>query len=443
MLNFEKLKNRVNNANPLHFRGLVTEIIGLTIQSRGPRAGVGELVYIQSKQGVIPAEVVGFKSERTLLMPLGDLAGVAPGDLVTAVNQSFKVKVGPEIIGRVLDGLGRPLDNKGALKWESEYPLLESSPHPLKRKRITENLSLGIKVIDGLLTCGKGQRLGIFSGSGVGKSTLLGMIARNSSADVNVIALIGERGREVREFLENDLKAGIDRSVVVVASSDQPAIVRVKAAFLATALAEYFRDQGKDVILLMDSITRFAMAQREIGLAVGEPPATKGYTPSVFALLPRLLERAGTDVQGSITGLYTVLVEGDDFNEPISDAVRGILDGHLILSRALASLGHYPAVDVLNSISRVMLNIVDSEHQVAATKIKKLLAIYSEAKDLIDVGAYQKGSNLQIDLAICFIEQINQFLQQEIQEAFKSEQTIQILKDLYQEIIRKERDINV
>ena len=293
-------------------------------------------------------------------MPLGDLAGVAPGDLVTAVNQPFKVKVGPEIIGRVLAGLGRPLDNKGALKWESEYPLLESPPHPLKRKRITENLSLGIKVIDGLLTCGKGQRLGIFSGSGVGKSTLLGMIARNSSADVNVIALIGERGREVREFLENDLKAGIDRSVVVVASSDQPAIVRVKAAFLATAIAEYFRDQGKDVILLMDSITRFAMAQREIGLAVGEPPATKGYTPSVFALLPRLLERAGTDVQGSITGLYTVLVEGDDFNEPISDAVRGILDGHLILSRALASLGHYPAVDVLNSISRVMLNIVDS-----------------------------------------------------------------------------------
>jgi flagellum-specific ATP synthase len=348
------------------------------------------------------------------------------------------VKVGPQIVGRVLNGLGEPIDSKGPLQWEKENPLQEVPPHPLKRKRITQSLSLGVKAIDGLLTCGKGQRLGIFSGSGVGKSTLLGMIARNSSADVNVIALIGERGREVREFLENDLKTGIDRSVVVVASSDQPAIVRVKAAFLATAIAEYFRDQGKDVVLLMDSITRFAMAQREIGLAIGEPPAAKGYTPSVFALLPRLLERAGTGKQGSITGLYTVLVEGDDFNEPISDAVRGILDGHIILSRDLAALGHYPAIDVLNSVSRVMINLVDQEYLSAASKIKKLLAIYTEAKDLIDVGAYQKGSNSQIDLAISFIDKINMFLQQKIQETFTAEQTEQLLKELNQEIIGNE-----
>ena len=308
--------------------------------------------------------------------------------------------MGPHIIGRVLNGLGEPLDGKGVLDWEKEYPLQEAPPHPLKRKRITECLSLGIKAIDGLLTCGSGQRLGIFSGSGVGKSTLLGMIARNSSADINVIALIGERGREVREFLENDLGSGIEKSVVVVASSDQPAIIRVKAAFLATAIAEYFRDRGARVVLLMDSITRFAMAQREIGLAIGEPPATKGYTPSVFALLPRLLERAGTAEKGSITGLYTVLVEGDDFNEPIADAARGILDGHIVLSRQLAALGHYPAIDVLNSISRVMINIVDEEHFQVAAKIKEVIAVYNEAKDLIDVGAYQKGNNPQIDLAI-------------------------------------------
>ncbi len=438
MLNFKKIKKTVNDTELLTFKGLVKEIIGLTVQSQGPRAGIGEIVYIQSKQGAIPAEVVGFKSQRTLLMPLDDLSGIVPGDLVVSGNQPLRVKVGPQIVGRVLNGLGEPIDSKGPLQWEKENPLQEVPPHPLKRKRITQSLSLGVKAIDGLLTCGKGQRLGIFSGSGVGKSTLLGMIARNSSADVNVIALIGERGREVREFLENDLKTGIDRSVVVVASSDQPAIVRVKAAFLATAIAEYFRDQGKDVVLLMDSITRFAMAQREIGLAIGEPPAAKGYTPSVFALLPRLLERAGTGKQGSITGLYTVLVEGDDFNEPISDAVRGILDGHIILSRDLAALGHYPAIDVLNSVSRVMINLVDQEYLSAASKIKKLLAIYTEAKDLIDVGAYQKGSNSQIDLAISFIDKINMFLQQKIQETFTAEQTEQLLKELNQEIIGNE-----
>ena len=299
---------------------------------------------------------------------------------------------------------------------------------------IKEPLALGIKAIDSLLTCGNGQRLGIFSGSGVGKSTLLGMIARNSSADVNVIALIGERGREVREFLENDLGEGLQKSVVVVASSDQPALIRVKAAFLATAVAEYFRNQGAKVILMMDSVTRFAMAQREIGLAIGEPPATKGYTPSVFALLPRLLERTGTSEKGSITGLYTVLVDGDDMNEPIADAARGILDGHVVLSRKLAAMGYYPAIDVLNSVSRVMLNIVDEAHVNAAHKIKEIIAVYQDAKDLIDIGAYQKGNNPKIDLAIEYIEQINNFLKQDVQEYWQYSQTIDKMKEICDQI---------
>ncbi|HHY06043.1 MAG TPA: flagellar protein export ATPase FliI [Clostridia bacterium] len=438
MLDFAKLKNTVKETKTLRFKGYVTEIIGLIVQAQGPKAGIGEIVYIQSEQGFIPAEVVGFKKNRTLLMSFGNMSGVAPGDLIVSSGEFLKVKVGPHIIGRVLNGLGEPLDGKGVLDWEKEYPLQEAPPHPLKRKRITECLSLGIKAIDGLLTCGSGQRLGIFSGSGVGKSTLLGMIARNSSADINVIALIGERGREVREFLENDLGSGIEKSVVVVASSDQPAIIRVKAAFLATAIAEYFRDRGARVVLLMDSITRFAMAQREIGLAIGEPPATKGYTPSVFALLPRLLERAGTAEKGSITGLYTVLVEGDDFNEPIADAARGILDGHIVLSRQLAALGHYPAIDVLNSISRVMINIVDEEHFQVAAKIKEVIAVYNEAKDLIDVGAYQKGNNPQIDLAIQFIGKINEFLRQGVKEYWELEQTHELLRALYHEIKRNE-----
>ncbi|MDD2212092.1 MAG: flagellar protein export ATPase FliI [Clostridia bacterium] len=434
MLDFEKIMKIVKETKTLHFKGYVTEIIGLIIQAQGPKAGIGELVYIQSEKGVIPAEVVGFKENRTLLMSFGNMSGIAPGDLIISSGNFFKVKVGSKIIGRVLNGLGEPLDEKGELLWEKEYPLYETPPHPLKRKRITEPLALGVKALDGLLTCGSGQRLGIFSGSGVGKSTLLGMIARNSSAEINVIALIGERGREVREFLENDLGEGLAKSVVIVASSDQPAIIRVKAAFLATTIAEYFRDQGAKVVLMMDSVTRLAMAQREIGLAVGEPPASKGYTPSVFALLPQFLERAGTAEKGSITGLYTVLVDGDDFNEPIADATRGILDGHIILSRQLAALGHYPAIDVLNSVSRVMINIVDSEQLQAASKIKEIMAIYNEAKDLIDVGAYQKGNSLKIDLAIQFIDKINEFLQQDIDEYWQFEHTIKVLRELYCEI---------
>ena len=434
MLDFDKLKETIRETKILRFKGYVTEIIGLTIHAQGPKASVGELVYIQSKNGLIPAEVQGFKENKTLIMPFGDMSGIAPGDLIITSGDFLKVKVGPGIVGRVLNGLGEPLDAKGELVWEKEYPLYQEPPHPLKRKRITEALSLGIKAIDGLLTCGNGQRLGIFSGSGVGKSTLLGMIARNSSADYNVIALIGERGREVREFLENDLAQGLDKSVVVVASSDQPAILRIKAAFLATAIAEYFRDQGASVVLMMDSVTRFAMAQREIGLAIGEPPATKGYTPSVFALLPRLLERAGTAEKGSITGLYTVLVDGDDMNEPIADTTRGILDGHIVLSRQLASLGHFPAIDVLSSISRVMVNITDVDHLQAASKIKELMAIYTEAKDLIDVGAYQKGNNPKIDLAIKFIDKINEFLKQSVNDYCPYEQIESLLKELYHEI---------
>jgi len=440
MLDFDKLKNTIRDTKILRFKGSVSEIVGLTIYAHGPKASIGELVYIKSEKGLIPAEVQGFKENKTLLMPFGDMSGISPGDLIISSGDFLKVKVGPKIVGRVLNGLGEPLDEKGELIWEKEYPLYQEPPHPLKRKRITEELSLGIKAIDGLLTCGSGQRLGIFSGSGVGKSTLLGMIARNSSADINVIALIGERRREVREFLENDLgPQGIDKSIVVVASSDQPAILRIKAAFLATAIAEYFRDQDAQVVLMMDSVTRFAMAQREIGLAIGEPPATKGYTPSVFALLPRLLERAGTAEKGSITGLYTVLVDGDDMNEPIADATRGILDGHIVLSRQLASLGHFPAIDVLNSISRVMINITDAEHLQAASKIKELMAIYTEAKDLIDVGAYQKGNNPKIDLAIKFIDKINQFLKQSINDYCPYENTENFLGELYHEITEMDR----
>ncbi len=435
MLSFDKLRKIVDVSRTIRFKGYVSEIIGLIIQAQGPKAGIGELVYIQKGLDYIPAEVVGFKEKKTLLMPLGNMGGVVPGDLVIASGDSLRAKVGPDIIGRVLDGLGEPLDDKGDFAWEKAYPLNSEPPHPLKRKKISDPLPLGIKAIDSLLTCGNGQRMGIFSGSGVGKSTLLGMIARNSSADINVIALIGERGREVREFLENDLGEGIKKSIVVVASSDQPALIRLKAAFLATAVAEYFRDRGAKVILMMDSVTRFAMAQREIGLAIGEPPATKGYTPSVFALLPRLLERTGTSEKGSITGLYTVLVDGDDMNEPIADAARGILDGHIVLSRKLASTGYYPAIDVLNSVSRVMINVVKKEHNDAAHKLKEIIAVYQEAKDLIDIGAYQKGNNSKIDLAIQFIEQINDFLKQDVHEFWQYPETVEFLKKIRKEII--------
>jgi flagellum-specific ATP synthase len=416
------------------FKGYVSEIIGYIIYAQGPRASIGELCYINLGNRQIPSEVVGFKDKKTLLMPLGNYHGIRPGCEVIATGQCLRVKVGVNLVGRVLDGLGEPLDNKEKI-FGTSYPLENNPPNPLKRQRIMKPLELGVKALDGLVTCGLGQRMGIFAGSGVGKSTLLGMIARNTKADINVIALIGERGREVREFLERDLgEVGLKRSVVVVASSDQPALYRIKGAYVATAIAEYFRDQGKSVLLMMDSVTRFAMALREIGLAVGEPPATRGYTPSVFATLPRLLERSGTSDKGSITALYTVLVDGDDMNEPIADAVRGILDGHIVLSRKLATLNHYPAIDILNSVSRVMPDIVSEKQYLDAAKFRKVLAIYHEAKDLIDVGAYVKGSNKQIDLALTKIEDFNIFLRQRIDEKFSYVDTEQKLAQLCTDI---------
>lgn len=421
LADFHKYFNELSTMNLIKFTGYVTRIIGLTIESIGPAAEIGEVCDIQPVNGdaAIKAEVVGFKEHKVLLMPLGEMSGIGPGSKVIASGHYLQVSVGESLLGRVLDGLGNPIDGRPAPVTMGKSSANNMPPNPLLRNRITEPLSLGIKAIDGLITCGKGQRIGIFAGSGVGKSTLLGMIARNTTADINVIALIGERGREVREFIENDLgEEGLKRSIVVVATSDQPALVRLKGALIATAMAEYFRDQGKDVVLMMDSLTRFSMAQREVGLAVGEPPVTRGYTPSVFAILPKLLERAGNSEHGSITGLYTVLVDGDDFNEPISDTVRGILDGHIILSRRLATLGHYPAIDVLGSVSRVMPNIVSDEHMAASRVMRELLAVYSEAEDLINIGAYKEGSNPKIDKSIAKNDECTNYLRQGVHEQF-------------------------
>jgi flagellum-specific ATP synthase len=410
--------------------GKVSQILGLTIEGDGPAVDLGErcLIAIRGRRHPLSAEVVGFKADKVLLMPLGDMTGIGPGCEIIATGEKLQVEVGEGLLGRVLDGLGNPMDERGPLLSGIFYPLEAPPPNPLTRRRITMPLAVGVKVIDGLLTCGRGQRVGIFAGSGVGKSTLLGMIARNTDADVNVIALIGERGREVRDFLERDLgPEGLARSVVIVATSDQPALVRLKGAMVATAVAEYFRDQGYDVMLMMDSITRFAVAQREVGLAIGEPPTTRGYTPSVFALLPRLLERSGTAEFGSITGLYTVLVEGDDMNEPVADAVRGILDGHIVLSRDLAHLNHYPAIDVLASVSRLMIELVTPEHQAASGVLRSLLATYKENQDLINIGAYASGSNPRIDTAIRMMEAINGFLCQTTQEKVSYEAVIKQL----------------
>ncbi|MCD6363722.1 MAG: flagellar protein export ATPase FliI [Synergistetes bacterium] len=402
----------------MKINGKVVRVVGLVIESKGPEASVGEICEIYLKNGgSVKAEVVGFRDDRVLLMPLGEMGSIGPGCEVVATGESLKVRVGEGLLGRVLNAFGEPIDDKGPIIWEDEYPLSRKPPHPLKRKRIKEPISIGVRAIDGLLTCGKGQRMGIFAGSGVGKSTLLGMIARNTSAPVSVIGLVGERGREVREFIERDLgEEGLKRSVVVVATSDEPALIRLKAAFTATAIAEFFRDKGLDVILMMDSITRFAMAQREVGLTIGEPPATRGYTPSVFSLLPRLLERAGNSDKGSITGFYTILVEGDDMNEPIADTVRSILDGHIVLSRKLASQNHYPAIDILRSISRLMIEIVPREHYIAAGRLRELLSAYEESQDLINIGAYAKGSNRVVDEALEKIDEIKKFLIQGINE---------------------------
>lgn len=425
--------NHLENFDDIIYSGRVTQIVGLTIESTGPITNIGDLCLIQPRTGPeIPAEVVGFREQRVLLMPLADLTGIGPGSLVTATGSPLVIPVGEQLLGRVLDGLGQPMDNKGSIKNTKHKSIHGQVPKPLERQRIKEPLSVGVRAIDGLLSCGKGQRIGVFAGSGVGKSTLLGMMARNTEADVNVIALIGERGREVREFLERDLsQEGLERSVVVVATSDQPALVRIKGAMVATTIAEFFRDQGLNVLFVMDSVTRLAMAQREVGLAIGEPPATRGYTPSVFALLPRLLERTGAGRTGTITGFYTVLVEGDDLNEPITDAVRGILDGHIVLDRALAEKNHYPAIDVLASVSRLMTEITTAEHQTLAGKLRASLATYRDAEDLINIGAYAAGSNPEIDLAISLNDGIADFLQQTVTENCGWQETLERLEEIF------------
>lgn len=435
-VNLAPWRFRLKNAKLLKLYGQVTQVIGLTVEARGINASIGEVceIVIPDEQEAVRAEVVGFRDGSAILMPLGELRGVSQGCSVVPSGKSFSVPVGEQLLGRVLNGLGEPIDGLGTLDEMSKagyYPVDSRPPNPMTRKRITEVLPTGLRVVDGLLTCGKGQRIGIFAGSGVGKSTLLGMISRYSNADVNVISLVGERGREVLDFIETDLgTAGLARSVVVVATSEQPALVRLKGAFVACAIAEYFRDQGKNVMLMMDSVTRFAMAQREVGLATGEPPATKGYTPSVFALLPRLLERPGMSHDGSITAFFTVLVDGDDLNEPIADAVRGILDGHIVLSRSLASANHYPAVDVLNSVSRLMPDITSEEHRADAGRLRDLLAAYRQAEDLINIGAYVAGSNPRVDEAIAVYETIIDFLKQDVQEHSAYKHTLEMLKTI-------------
>ncbi len=414
--------------------GKVVKIVGLTIESVGPNAKLNDLCRIiidKNRDISIMAEVVGFRDKRLLLMPYESVEGLGVGCIVENTGHPLSVCVGEEMLGHTLDGMGRPTDVE-ELTLREEYPVDAAPPDPMERVIIGEVLPLGVKAVDGLITVGKGQRIGIFAGSGVGRSTLLGMFARNTRADINVIALIGERGREVREFIERDMgEEGMRRSVVIVATSDRPALLRRNAAKTATAIAEYFRDQGKDVLLMMDSLTRFSMAQREIGLASGEPPVTRGYPPSVYSEMPKLLERAGNSDRGSITGLYTVLVDGDDFNEPITDTARSILDGHIMLDRRLAHRNHYPAIDVLQSISRVMSSIADSNHKEAAGKLKNVMATYQEAEDLINIGAYKSGSNPNIDYAIEKIDAVNSFLLQETHEKFSFEEILNMLEGLF------------
>lgn len=433
MIDLKRYMDLTSRVNTFALTGMVTQVVGLTIGAKLPSVEVGEVCRLYNLKGTdfVLSEVVGFKDENVLLMPLGDIKGIGPGSKVIPEGQTLQVPVGYELLGRVLDSLCQPIDGLDFPICTDMISIENPPPNPLSRKRITEQLSLGVKSIDGFTTVGVGQRIGIFAGSGVGKSTLLGMIARNSDADVNVIALIGERGREVREFIERDLgEEGLKRSVVIVATSDQPALLRLKGALAATAIAEFFRDKGANTLLMMDSLTRFAMANREVGLATGEPPVSRGYTPSVFSALPKLLERSGNSNTGSITGLYTVLVDGDDMNEPIADAVRGILDGHIILSRDLADKNHFPAVDVLKSISRLMTEITDKQHLDAAGYIRNLMAVYRQAQDLIEIGAYKPGSNPKIDEAIDKIESINNMLKQGIFDHASMNDTIKSMIDL-------------
>ncbi|MBP1949124.1 flagellar protein export ATPase FliI [Virgibacillus litoralis] len=428
-----KFFEAIDQADTLKRYGKVLRVVGLMIESQGPDANIGEVCLIHSSSNKKPvmSEVVGFNNEKIILMPYAQVTEIGPGCLVESTGEALSVKIGRGLIGKVVDSLGRCLDDSKLPKGLSSYLTEQSPPNPLSRAPISEPIQVGVKSIDSLLTVGKGQRIGIFAGSGVGKSTLLGMIARNSSADINVIGLIGERGREVREFIENDLgDEGLKKSIVVVATSDQPALMRIKGAYTATAISEYFRDLGFQVNLMMDSVTRVAMAQREVGLATGEPPTTKGYTPSVFAALPKLLERTGTSKNGTITAFYTVLVDGDDMNEPIADTVRGILDGHFVLDRNLAEQGHFPAINILKSISRVMNQVSSKQHLDAAQKIRTLMATYEENNELIQIGAYKRGTNQEIDKAISYHPKIQEFLKQEVFEYHTLEESINQLQKL-------------
>ncbi len=433
-VNFDKFHTALREVNLLDCQGSVVQVSGLTVESNGPDVGLGEICGIHLRDGRrVLAEVVGFRKEHLILLPLEHIEGISPGDAVTARTTPRYINLSENILGRVINGLGEPIDNKEPLAGTDKKALDSSSPPPLSREKISRPLALGIRSIDGVLTCGKGQRVGIFSGSGVGKSVLLGDIANSSEAEVNIVALIGERGREVREFLEEELGAeGLSRSVVIVAAADSPPIQRVKAAFVAVTIAEYFRDKGKDVLFMMDSLTRFAQAQRQIGLAAGEPPTTKGYCPSVFSLMPRLIERLGCAEKGSITGILTVLVENDDLTEPVADSAKSLLDGHIVLSRKLAERGHYPAVDILQSVSRLMPAVVTKEHKIAAQKLKEIYSIYTDAEDLINIGAFSSGSNRRIDGAIALIDRINNFLIQSIRERTGFQDTIKRLTAITQ-----------
>jgi flagellar protein export ATPase FliI len=434
---FKSYLDALETASPVEVRGRVTEVTGLVVKAVVPGVSVGELCHIKvhHRNKPVRAEVVGFKDEHVFLMPLGSLEGIGPGSEVVPSGNTLTVRVGPRLLGRVLTGLGDPMDHKGDLVGDDfvDYPVMQPPPDPLERQRILKHIEVGVRAIDATLTCGEGQRIGVFAAAGVGKSTLLGMIARNTEAEVSVICLIGERGREVRDFLEKDLgEEGLKRSVCIVATSDQPSLVRLKSAYVATAVAEYYRDTGKKVVLMMDSSTRFARSQREIGLAIGEPPARAGYTPSVFSELPKLLERTGNSSKGSITAFYTVLVAGDDMNEPVADEVRSILDGHIILSRNLAASGHYPAIDVSQSVSRVMEAIAEERHKKAARKLREVLATYEKQRDLILIGAYQKGSDPRVDYAINKIDEVNNFLQQGLYEKMSFEQCVDGLCKLFE-----------
>lgn len=431
-IDFERILSRIKDIPTVISEGKVKKVIGLTIEVEGIKGFVGELCSVYNNLNIpVNCEVVGFKDGDVILMPLGELTGIGPGCKVIAQGVPLSVKCSDELLGKVLDGIGNPIDENIILQGE-RYSLFNEPPDPMKRPRITNIMPTGIRAIDGFLTCGEGQRIGIFAGSGVGKSTTLGMMARTAEADVNVIALIGERGREVLDFIERDLgEEGIKKSVVVCATSDKSPLVRLKGALTATSIAEYFRDKGKKVILMMDSVTRFAMAQREVGLAIGEPPAQKGYTPSVFAMLPKLMERTGMSEKGSITAFYTVLVDGDDFNEPIADTVRGILDGHIVLSRQLAHKNHYPAIDILNSVSRLMKEIADDNHNKVASFARDILATYKEAEDLINIGAYEEGSNKNIDMSIKYIDRVNNFLKQGVNDSTPFNESKELLINMF------------